>query len=89
MSFISNQHGRLGGKITTKTSPAGIRTPVSRVTGRDTYHCTTEDDLLKRSKKYVHVSKHGTTAIMATMPVRLSTLGLWCSTYRVGARVIS
>ena len=25
-------------------SPAGNRTPVSRVTGEDTYHYTTEDD---------------------------------------------
>ena len=26
------------------TSPAGNRTPVSRVTGGDTYHYTTEDE---------------------------------------------
>ena len=28
------------------SSPAGNRTPVSRVTGGDTYHYTTEDDHL-------------------------------------------
>ena len=27
------------------TSPSGNRTPVSRVTGGDTYHYTTEDEL--------------------------------------------
>ena len=30
-------------KIEKNTSPAGNRTPVSRVTGEDTYHYTTED----------------------------------------------
>ena len=32
------------------TSPAGNRTPVSRVTGGDTHHYTTEDLISKRGK---------------------------------------
>ena len=34
-------------------SPAGNRTPVSRVTGGDTYHYTTEDTMINRKLECV------------------------------------
>ena len=40
-------------KLKKKSSPAGNRTPVSRVTGGDTYHYTTEDTLTVELSKHI------------------------------------
>ena len=42
-------------KLKKKSSPAGNRTPVSRVTGGDTYHYTTEDTLWARHDLVISV----------------------------------
>ena len=39
------------------SSPAGNRTPVSRVTGGDTYHYTTEDGFIPQGKPTLHGKK--------------------------------
>ena len=39
-----------------KISPAGNRTPVSRVTGGDTHHYTTEDSTILRAELYKLIS---------------------------------
>ena len=41
------------------TSPAGNRTPVSRVTGGDTHHYTTEDEKKKACCEIVIASNKG------------------------------
>ena len=50
----SKQLNSLNGKTFSKEiSPTGNRTPVSRVTGGDTYHYTIEDDWILRKLRFI------------------------------------
>ena len=50
IQFLNQMMERLKEKKINSVSPAGNRTPVSRVTGGDTHHYTTEDSAENKGK---------------------------------------